>query len=193
MKSAMVMVTIAIAMAAGVFAARYEADGAPRTRAAWARLIAYWVLTIPVAFEMAAGSVWDLLRIEYTRVILTHLGYPLYLESIMGWWKLPCALALLAPRFPRLKEWAYAGAFFNYMGAAASHLAVRDPVSVVAPPVALMVLTFASWALRPASRRSCGIMPLGATRAITWWVPAAIVAAMLVVAFLTVPQGAPKL
>lgn len=104
-------------------------DGAPQGRATWVRIIAYWLFTIVVAFEMAAGGLWDLLRIEYVRLVLTHLGYPLYLLYIIGVPRIPCALALLAPRFPRLKEWAYAGAFFNYTGAAASHLLAGDHAS----------------------------------------------------------------
>src|SRR6516165_12617148 len=90
------------------------------------RIVANWIFTLIVAWEMVAGSLWDLLRIEYVRVVLTHLGYPLYLLMILGAWKLTCAVVLLLPRFPRLKEWAYAGAFFNYSGAAASHFLVGD-------------------------------------------------------------------
>lgn len=48
------------------------------------------------------------------------LGFPPYFGYIIVAWKIPCALALLAPRFPRAKEWAYAGAIFNYTGAVVS-------------------------------------------------------------------------
>jgi hypothetical protein len=85
------------------------------------RTVAYWILTLLVAFEMMAGGIWDLLRIEYVRVVLAHLGYPTYLLTIIGVWKIPCAIVLFLPGFLRLKEWAYAGAVFNYTGAAASH------------------------------------------------------------------------
>jgi DoxX-like family len=84
---------------------------------------------------------------------MTHLGYPIYFLFIIGAWKLPCALALVAPRFPRLKEWAYAGAFFNYTGAAASHLLAGDGADKWVGPLVLAAFTLASWALRPASRR----------------------------------------
>src|SRR5262249_48880364 len=88
--------------------------------------IAYWVATLIVANEMVAGALWDLLRIEYVRGVMPSLGYPLYMLYIIGVWKLPCAVTLLVPRFPRLKEWAYAGAFFNYTGALASHVLAGD-------------------------------------------------------------------
>jgi hypothetical protein len=37
-------------------------------------------------------------------------------------WKVPCAIVLLLPGLPRLKEWAYSGAVFNYSGAFASYV-----------------------------------------------------------------------
>jgi hypothetical protein len=80
------------------------------SRANW-RLIAYWTFTLFVAYENLSGSIWAFLRIEYVRVMLTHLGYPQYFLSILGPFELCCAVALLVPRFPVIKEWAYAGAF----------------------------------------------------------------------------------
>jgi uncharacterized membrane protein YphA (DoxX/SURF4 family) len=115
------------------------------------RVIVYWVATVSVAGELALGGVWDLLRIDYVRDVVEHLGYPTYLLTIMGIWKIPGAVALLIPRFPRLKEWVYAGAVINYASAVASHLIVGDGVGAVVAPTALLALTVTSWALRPAT------------------------------------------
>ena len=68
--------------------------------------IAYWITTTLVAAELALGGVWDVLRIPYVRGVIEHLGYPSYFLVIFGVWKVPGALALVVPRFPRLKEWA---------------------------------------------------------------------------------------
>jgi hypothetical protein len=72
------------------------------------------------------------------------------------------AIAILVPRFPRLKEWAYAGIFFDLTGAAASVAAVGGygayAFHIVAPLV-LAVLTVASWALRPESRTIGVLLP----------------------------------
>jgi uncharacterized membrane protein YphA (DoxX/SURF4 family) len=93
--------------------------------------------------------------------IIQHLGYPPYFMTILGVWYVLAGVALLVPRFPRLKEWAYAGLFFNYTGAAASHLAAGDPATALIGPVIFTGLVAASWALRPASRR---LLPKSATR-----------------------------
>jgi uncharacterized membrane protein YphA (DoxX/SURF4 family) len=109
--------------------------------------IVYWIATVSVVSELAVGGVWDLARIDYVRDVVEHLGYPAYLLTIMGIWKIPGAVALLIPRFPRLKEWAYAGAAINYAFAVASHIAVGDSISAVVGPAILLVLTATSWTL----------------------------------------------
>jgi DoxX-like family len=115
------------------------------------RMIAYWAFTIPVVFENALGSMWVVGRLDRLRVMLAHLGYPWYFSYILGPWQLACAIALIAPRVPRVKEWAYAGAFFNYSSAFVSHLFLHDPLDV--PSAVMLLLTMISWALRPADRR----------------------------------------
>jgi uncharacterized membrane protein YphA (DoxX/SURF4 family) len=117
------------------------------------RTIAYWVATVIVASELGVGGVWDTLRIPYVRTVIEHLGYPTYFLVILGVWKVPGAVALLVPRFPLLKEWAYAGAFFSYTGAAASHLAVGDDADKVAGPIIFAGILVASWVMRPSPRR----------------------------------------
>ena len=112
MAAGLIVSLIGIATLAGVLAFRGEEDLSARR--SMVRSIAYWLLTVLLAFELAAGALWDLLRIEYVRVALTQLGYPLYLLVILGVWRIHGALVLLAPRFPRLKEWVYDGAFFRH-------------------------------------------------------------------------------
>jgi hypothetical protein len=82
-------------------------------------------------------------------------GYPAYLLTLLGGWKLLGVIALVVPGFPRLKEWAYAGFFFDLTGAAVSGIAsgsARDSGTVILFPIILILIALASWALRPSSR-----------------------------------------
>ena len=116
------------------------------------RLIGYWIATALVAFAMGSGGVADVLRIEAVVEGMTKLGYPVYFCIILGVWKVLGTIAILIPGTPRLKEWAYAGIFFDLTGAAASHLFAGDPFTKAIAPLVLTGLTFASWALRPPCR-----------------------------------------
>jgi apolipoprotein N-acyltransferase len=117
------------------------------------RVVAYWVVSAPVLAETAVGIQWDLARIPYVLDVLDRLGFPHYFATILGISKILALVALLLPRTPRLKEWAYAGLTFVYAGAAACHVAVGDELGAVLTPLVLAAITLASWALRPPSRR----------------------------------------
>jgi DoxX-like protein len=123
------------------------------------RTVAYWVVSAPVLVETAVGIQWDLARIPYVLEVLDRLGFPPYFATILGISKVLALVALLLPRTPRLKEWAYAGLVFVYVGAAACHVAVGDTAQAVLTPLVLAAITLASWALRPASRRDPAPLP----------------------------------
>ena len=86
-----------------------------------------------------------------------HLGYPIYLLTILGVWKLLGVIAVLMPKYPLLKEWAYAGFFFVMSGAIFSHLACGDSAKEYFGPTLLLVLTVVSWYFRPADRKIVSI------------------------------------
>lgn len=89
--------------------------------------IIYWVVTAITAVMYTMSAMVDFLRVpEVKEVIVTHLGYPEYLLDILGVAKIAAVIVLLVPRFPRLKEWAYAGLFIHLIGAVWSHLAMGD-------------------------------------------------------------------
>jgi uncharacterized membrane protein YphA (DoxX/SURF4 family) len=118
------------------------------------RVIAYWVATALLIFELVLGGVWDVLQVPRVGGMVARLGYPAYFLVILGVWKLLGAIALSIPRFPRLKEWAYAGVVFDLTGAVASQLAsgLAD-TSTLIHAIAMTGVAIASWALRPSSRR----------------------------------------
>ena len=117
------------------------------------RAVAYWVTTAILGVECIVGGAIGALRLQPFIGIIEHLGYPAYFMTILGIWYVLAGLALLAPRFPRLKEWAYAGLLFNYSGALASHASVGDGPQTFIGPIIFKALVCASWALRPESRR----------------------------------------
>ena len=159
----------------------------PRSRWYRIRAIAFWTTTFVVVFELAAGSVWNLLQIEWIRVQLNHLGYPPYYTYITGVWQIGGAAVIIAPRFPRLKEWAYAGSFFTWSGAVASHLLAGDGAESWLTPLVFSMFAIASWALRPADRRLPNAALAPETRPLAWAVPIGILLLLFVVSYLTLP------
>jgi uncharacterized membrane protein YphA (DoxX/SURF4 family) len=116
------------------------------------KMIGYWFTTGLLVFGLLSGGLAELARRPENVEGMRHLGYPLYFITILGFWKLMAVIALLIPRFPRLKEWAYAGVFFNMTGAAASHAVSGDAPWHVIVTIVFAGLAVASWALRPHGR-----------------------------------------
>ena len=119
------------------------------------KLIGYWVATAVFTLPILLVAIEELSSDDSIVQIRVHLGYPAYLLTILGVWKLLGVIALLVPGFPRLKEWAYAGFFFDLTGAAVSGIArggVGDPGTVIWMPIILTLIALTSWALRPSSR-----------------------------------------
>jgi uncharacterized membrane protein YphA (DoxX/SURF4 family) len=119
------------------------------------KTVLYWVMTILVAFFMSGGIAQLLQYRSNPHSIVPELGYPMYFFAILGVWKVLGAITILVPGFPRLKEWAYAGIFFDLTGAAASCAFVGGYGAYgfhVIAPLVIAGFTVASWALRPKSR-----------------------------------------
>ena len=116
------------------------------------RTIAYWITTIFGPASFVIGGYLHLTGDPQVMATLAHLGYPPYFAAIMGVWKLLGAVAITVPGIPRLKEWAYAGFFFDLTGAAATRAFVGDSAGDIAAPLVFLALVAASWALRPAGR-----------------------------------------
>jgi DoxX-like family len=153
------------------------------------RLVAYWVVTVLVAYENLDGFVWSVLHIGYITDIATHLGYPLYFINILGTFQLACSVALLVPGLPVVKEWAYTGAFINYSSALASHVIVGDPPGVWTPSVIMLVLLVASWGLRPSDRRTNADGWRIETRLTKWITPVVLLGTFTILGLVTLPTS----
>lgn len=115
--------------------------------------IIYWIATLWLALGMLSTGVVQLLKLKQETDMMTHLGYPLYLLTLLGIWKILGVIALLIPKFPLIKEWAYAGFFFAMTGAVFSHFAIGDGGKEFFGPTLLIILTVISWYFRPADRK----------------------------------------
>lgn len=120
----------------------------------------YWIATIWLALGMSAAGILQLSKTEAVGAVappgvwgISQLGYPVYFLTIIGVWKILGVIAILVPKYPLVKEWAYAGFFFLMSGAIFSHIAVSDPISEFIPSSLLLVLTVLSWYFRPANRK----------------------------------------
>lgn len=118
-----------------------------------AKTIGYWAATGIIAFTIGSGGVAQALRLPGTVEGMAKLGYPEHFVVLLGVWKALGALALVAPGFRRLKEWAYAGIFFELTGAAIANASNGAPAFHVVAPLAIGCVLVASYLLRPASRR----------------------------------------
>ena len=119
--------------------------------------IIYWIATVWLALGMVSTAALQLFQGKEGQGgadMVTHLGYPVYLLTILGIWKFLGVVAVLIPKFPLLKEWAYAGFFFVMSGAIFSHIASGDSIKEIFPSLLLLILTLVSWYFRPADRRA---------------------------------------
>lgn len=118
--------------------------------------IIYWIATIWLALGMLSTGAVQLFKAKEGQGgldMITHLGYPVYLLTLLGLAKILGVVALLIPKFPLLKEWAYAGFFFIMCGAIFSHIASGDSVDELIPSLLLLILTIVSWYFRPADKK----------------------------------------
>ena len=115
--------------------------------------IIFWIATLWLALGMTSTGIVQLIKLKEETDLMDRLGYPTYFLTILGTWKLLGVIAVLIPKFPLVKEWAYAGFFFAMSGAIFSHAAVGDKAVDYFGPSLLFVLTMASWYFRPAERR----------------------------------------
>ena len=119
--------------------------------------IIYWTATIWLSLGMVSTGMVQLIRMDEEVDTLTQLGYPVYILTILGVWKMLGVVAVLIPGYPLLKEWAYAGFFFIMSGAVFSHVAVRDDATSFFGPALLIILTLVSWYFRPTNRKPVSV------------------------------------
>ena len=127
--------------------------GSSVTHLSKVKAITYWIVTVIIALESLIGGIADIMQAPVYIKALMHLGYPSYFSIILGAAKVLAAVTILAPDYPHLKEWAYAGLSFQFIGAITSHIFSGDGASAIIAPLIFLALVIISWLLRPPSRR----------------------------------------
>ncbi|MCG7858684.1 DoxX family protein [Flavihumibacter sediminis] len=115
--------------------------------------IIYWVATLWLSLGMVSTGIVQIIQMEEEVRKMTALGYPTYFLTIIGVWKLIGVVAILLPKSPLIKEWAYAGFSFLMTGAILTHLAAGDMAVEYFGPTLLLILTIISWYFRPSDKK----------------------------------------
>ncbi|MEO8475319.1 MAG: DoxX family protein, partial [Chryseolinea sp.] len=107
--------------------------------------IFYWVFTGLFAAFMLSSAIPDILVTDEAVKFMTDLGYPKYIIAFLGVAKLLGSIAILVPGYPRIREWAYAGLFFDLIGATYSNIAMAGfqlPMLFMVLPFGLGILSY---------------------------------------------------
>ena len=108
--------------------------------------VLYWVFTSLFALMMLGAAIPDVLSMPLAvKGMHEDLGYPIYFIPFIGVAKVLGAVAILIPGYLRIKEWAYAGLFFDLIGATYSIIAAGQPVGSWAFMILPLLLAAASY------------------------------------------------
>ena len=107
----------------------------------------YWIVTILFAGFMIFSAIPDIMMAPEAMTMITGLGYPKYFVPFIGWAKVIGVIAVLIPGFRRIKEWAYAGLFFDLFGATYSALnfGFQPPMLFMIVPFSLLFASYFLW------------------------------------------------
>ncbi|MFB9840841.1 DoxX family protein [Mucilaginibacter ginsenosidivorans] len=106
--------------------------------------IIYWICTIIICGLMLFSAVMTFIP-QPPNPEMVKLGYPGYIFKFLAVAKMLGVVAILVPGFRRLKEWAYAGFFFDLLGATYSFIAIGDPVGAWAPMFIFIAILLGSY------------------------------------------------
>ena len=107
--------------------------------------ISYWIITILFVAFMLFGAMSELMQIESAQQVLKDLGYPVYLNNILGIAKIIGAVVLIQWSFKTIKEWAYAGFTIDILGAAASIFYAGEGIGAAIFTLVFLIPLFLSY------------------------------------------------
>lgn len=109
--------------------------------------ILYWVFIILFAVFFTMDAIGGITKQQAGVDVMQHLQYPVYFMQIMGVAKILGVIAILQPKFNTIKEWAFAGFAFNFIGAFASRAIVGDSGFLLIFPLIMLAFMFVPYLL----------------------------------------------
>jgi len=109
--------------------------------------ILYWSVTVLFCLGMLFSGISEVMQIESAKEVIVHLGYPIYVNTVIGTAKILGVIALLQWKFKTIKEWAYAGFTIDFIGAAASMYFAGDGILMALSVLPFFVVMFLSYFL----------------------------------------------
>jgi len=107
----------------------------------------YWICTGMLIPAVGIGSIFGIVPNEDSLKVFSSLGYPAYIVPFLSVAKLLGLIVIFIPKYPRLKEWAYAGIAFDIIGAGYSIIAMGNPFTHIIFPVLALSFLFGSYFL----------------------------------------------
>jgi len=107
----------------------------------------YWVFTLLLALLLLADGIGGVTQQQAGQDSLRHLGYPMYLLTIIGIAKFLAVVALVQTRYQTIKEWAFAGLAINFVGAFVSRAFVGDGGFLLIFPLIMLAFMFVPYTL----------------------------------------------
>lgn len=109
--------------------------------------IFYWICTGMLIPAIGIGSIFGIVPNEDSLKVFSSLGYPAYIVPFLSVAKLLGLIVIFVPKYPRLKEWAYAGIAFDVIGATYSIIAIGSPLTHIIFPTLALLFLFGSYFL----------------------------------------------
>ena len=109
--------------------------------------ILYWIVTILFSLAMLMSGILEVMQTEQAKEVMKHLGYPIYVNTIIGIAKILGVIAILQWKFRTIKEWAYAGFTIDIVGAAGSLYFAGDGILKALSTIPFLAVMFISYYL----------------------------------------------
>lgn len=110
-----------------------------------AQRIIYWIATALLCGMMLFAASNYIFQHRAIVDVFVRLGFPIYIIYPLAAAKLLGLIGILQKRSKTLKEWAYAGFFFNFLLALSAHINAGDEILHAVPAAVCLVLLFVSY------------------------------------------------